>query len=332
MPSGFLAACYLPPEQLPRYLASRYRRDPAQFHQDIGCYRQLLADLLRLGGRSHVDPWRARLQYLKAHLLGRAAQPALLSSEFLVRLPATKIKELRDWFMSLGVQRFRILVYVRDPVSAYGSFLQQWLRLSDDLGPYNPWTWKYQIRSYLEAWQSVFGSGEIVVRSFDRDQLVGGSVVSDFYDQCSNWFEMPIAGPEVEEVNQALSVEALLLVQELLRAVPESQRLESAWMSNMAKFTRLLREQANRLPCSPVRLRPSVRRLVREQHAEDFEWLKQHYGTVFVSTDDADAAEPFPNWRVVSRLDDLLEPPQYPELIEQLRRRQLEAVVRDGLR
>ena len=94
MPSGFLAACYLPPEQLPRYLASRYRRDSAQFQQDIGCYQQLLADLLRLGGRSDVEPWRARLQYLKAHLLGRAAQPALLSSEFLLRLPSPKIKEL----------------------------------------------------------------------------------------------------------------------------------------------------------------------------------------------------------------------------------------------
>lgn len=332
MPSGFLAACYLPPEQLPRYLASRYRRDPAQFQQDIGCYRKLLADLLLLGVRSHAEPWRARLQYLKAHLLGHAAPPALLSSEFLLRLPSAKIKELREWFTSLGVRRFRILVYVRDPVSAYGSFLQQWLRLSDNLAPYNPWTWKYQIRSYLEAWQSVFSPEEIVVRPFDRDQLAGGSVVADFYDQCSAWFEMPIGGPEVREVNQALSIEALLLIQELLRAVPESKRLESAWMSNMAKFTRLLRTQANGLPCSPVRLRPSVRRLVREQHAEDFEWLKQHYGTVLGSTADADRAEPLPNWRVVSRIDDLLEPPKNPELIEHLRKRQLEAVVRDGLR
>jgi hypothetical protein len=331
MPSGFLAACYLPPEQLPRYLASRYRRDSAQFLQDIGCYRQLLADLLRLGGRSHAEPWRARLQYLKAHLLGRAAQPALLSSEFLLRLPSPKIKELREWFTSLGVRRFRILVYVRDPVSAYGSFLQQWLRLSDELQPYNPWTWNYQIRHYLEAWQSVFTPDEIVVRPFDRDQLVGGSVVPDFYDQCSNWFEMPIGGPEVKEVNQALSIEALMLVQELLKAVPKSRRLESAWMSDMAKFTRLLRTQTNGLPCSPVRLKPSVRRLVREQHTGDLEWLEQHYGIALGSMADADGAEPLPDWREVSRLDDLLELPEDPELIDQLRRRQLEAVVREGL-
>jgi len=72
--------------------------------------------------------------------------------------------------------------------------------------------------------------------------------------------------------------------------------------------------------------------LVREQHTSDLEWLEQHYGIVLGSTADADATEPLPDWREVSRLDDLLELPQDPQLIDQLRRRQLEAVVREGLR
>ena len=331
MPSGFLAACYLQPEQLPRYLAARYRHDPAQFQHDVERYQQLLADLLRLGVRAHAEPMRARLQYLKAHLLRRTAQPAVLSSEYLLRLPYLKVKELREWFASLGVRRFRVLVYVRDPVSAYGSFLQQRLRLSDDLAPYNPWTWSLQLRQHLETWQMVFSPDEIVVRPFDRDRLVGGSVVPDFYDQCSSWFEKSIDGPEVNEANQALSTEALMLLQELLQTVPISRRLESTWMSDMAKFTRLLRTQAIALPCSPVRIKPSVRRLVWEQHAGDLQWLKQRYGISLGSMADAEVVEPLPDWREVSSLDDLIECSQYPELIDQLRHRLLEAVVREGL-
>ena len=307
MPSGFIAACYQPVDQLPRYLAARYRRDPLQFKDEVVRYQEMLSDILAQN------------------------KSAILSSEFLFRFSEQQIKDLRAWFSGLGVRRFRVLVYIRDPVSAYGSFLQQWLRISDDLAPYNPWTWSYKIRLHLESWRSVFGPDELVVRSFDRDQLKEGSVVADFYQQCSSWFEMVINGPEEGGVNQSLGVEALMLVQDLIKSVPMSRREELSWMSNMAKINRLLRDQSVGLDCSPLRLRPAVRKLIYNQHADDLNWLAETYGIVWGSKNSLDLFDRLPVSKQVSGLGDLVKPPQNPALIDQLRHRLLEAVVREGL-
>lgn len=307
MPSGFIAACYQPVEQLPRYLAARYRRDPLQFKEEVARYKEMISDMLT------------------------QSKSAILSSEFLFRFSVEQISDLREWFVGLGVRRFKVLVYVRDPASAYLSFLQQWLRISDDLARYNPWTWSYNIRLNLESWGSVFGPDELVVRSFERDQLKGGSVVVDFYQQCSSWFEMLVDGSESVGVNQSLGVEALMLVQDLIKAVPLSRREELSWMSNMAKITRLLRDQSVGLGCSPLRLRPAVRRLIYEQHAHDLNWLSKTYDVVLGKKTSLDFFDRSSVPRQISGLVDLVQSPQNPALIDRLRYRLLEAVVREGL-
>ncbi|MBM5784819.1 MAG: hypothetical protein FJ076_08290 [Cyanobacteria bacterium K_DeepCast_35m_m1_288] len=332
LPSGFLAACYLPVGQLPRYLAARQRRDPDRFNRDIQAYLKLLADLLRLGHPPSARRWRARLQRWSADALRRPSQPAVLSSEYLFRLSVEQIRELRRWFEAQGIRRFRVLVYVRDPVSAYSSFLQQWLRLSDDLTRYSPWHWLYPFRKQLEAWASVFAPQELVVRPFSRDQLCGGSVVRDFYNQCSRWFEQPLAGPEPSSVNQSMSIEELTLVQELLQAVPPERRLEADWTFNMAKFLRLLRRQALELDCSQVQLQPWVRQLVGERHAADLDWLSGQYGITFPPASPPERLLSLPDETTQHGLHDLLVPAADRALVEQLHRRQLQAVVRDGLR
>jgi hypothetical protein len=331
LPSGFLAACYLPVEQLPRYLAARQRRDPERFNRDVQLYRQLLADLLRLGHPASARRWRARLQRWRADVLRHPSQPAVLSSEYLFRLSVEQIRELRRWFEAQGIRRFRVLVYVRAPVSAYSSFLQQWLRLTDDLTPYNPWYWHYPIREQLEAWASVFTPSELMVRPFSRNQLCGGSVVRDFYDQCSSWFEQSLTGPEPSGVNESMSIEALTLVQELLQAVPPERRLDADWTANMAKFLRLLRRQALELECSPVQLQPWVRRLVVERHAADLDWLREQHDITFPRASSQERLASLPNDARQLCLQDLLVPPADRARVEQLRQRQLEAVVREGL-
>lgn len=331
LPSGFLAACYLSVEQLPRYLAARQRRDPDRFNRDIKDYLQLLADLLRFGHPASAWRWRARLQRWIASGLRRPSLPAVLSSEYLFRLSVEQICELRRWFEAQGIRRFRVLVYVRDPVSAYGSFLQQWLRLTDDLTHYNPWNWHYPFRQQLEAWASVFAPPELVVRPFCRDQLCGGSVVGDFYDQCSSWFEQTLVGPEPSSVNESMSIEELTLLQELLQAVPPERRLEADWTVNMSKFLRLLRRQALELDCRPAQLQPWVRRLVGERHAADLEWLREQHGITFPGASPPERLASLPDETSHFCLHDLLVPPTDRARVEQLRQRQLKAVVRDGL-
>ena len=330
LPSGFLAACHLPVDELPRYLKARQQRDPQQFQQDLQCYQQLLADLLHLGQPAHQQPWKARLQRMKSVALRRPPRSALVSSEYLWRLPLDEIAKLRQSFEAWGIRRFKVLVYVREPVSAYASFLQQWARLSDDLEPYNPVNWKYQFREYLQAWSAVFSPEELVVRPFRRDHLEGASVVKDFYAQCSMFFGLTLTGPEPRQMNEAFSIEALTLVNQLLAVVPVECRQVSGWTSNMARFLKLLRKEASSLDCSPVQLQPWVRDVVWNRHRDDLEWLRLSYGIEFEPPELARQCKQAQ--ANVLRLHDLFIPPADSNLVELLRRRQLEAVVREGLR
>ena len=332
LPSGFLAACHLPVDELPRYLKARQRRDPLQFQQDLQFYQQLLADLLQLGRPAHPTPWKARLQRMKRVALRRPSRSALVSSEYLWRLPVDEISRLRKRFEALGIRRFKVLAYVREPVSAYASFLQQWLRLTDDLRPYNPAIWRYRFRDYLQAWSSVFAPEELVVRPFRRDRLEGGSVVRDFYSQCSTFFGSVLTGPEPSGINKAFSIEALTLVNQLLAVVPVECREVSGWTSNMARFLKLLRQEASALDCSPVQLQPWVRDVVWNRHCDDLEWLRQSYGIEFEPPELARQCRHAQVDPDLLKLHDLLVPPADPNLVELLRRRQLEAIVREGLR
>lgn len=331
LPSGFLAACHLAPEALPRYLAVRRRKNQDQFERDVRAYRQTLRDVCRLGRPLGQLRWRRPLLRLWRDLQPARDRSLVLSTEYLWRYPIDAIQRMRAHFEGLGVREFRVVAYVREPVAAYGSFLQQWLRLSDDLERYNPWTWHYRLRENLEAWGQVFPGDELVVRPFRREQLCGGSVVSDFYVQLSDWLGETVSGPEPEGVNESLSCEALFLVQQLLATVDPERRLQLDWVQGMGRFRRLLRQVAQSLPCHKVAIQPWVRRLVWEQHAADLAWLQQHHAVAFEPPDAAFLSVPLPDPQQGFALSDLLVPPQDPELLDVLARRQLEALLREGL-
>ena len=330
LPSGFLAACHLPPETLPRYLAVRRRRDPQQFERDVRAYQQLLRDVLLLGRPLGHLRWR-RLWRLKRDLLPSPSRSLVLSSEYLWRYPPEAIIRLRQQFEAMGVKEFQVVAYVREPVSAYGSFLQQWLRLSDDLERYNPWLWRYRVRENLEAWGAVFGPDELVVRPFSRDQLSGGSVVCDFYDRCSDWLGETVAGPEPAGVNESLSIEALTLVQQVLASIPSEQRLDQGWVQRMGRFRKMLHQAGGDLPCQGVALQPWVCRQVWQRHADDLAWLQSHHGVAFQAPAALDLEASLPSRREGFQLWDLLVPPGDPSLVDQLARRQLEGLLREGL-
>jgi hypothetical protein len=80
-----------------------------------------------------------------------------------------------------------------------------------------------------------------------------------------------------------------------------------------------------------VYLQPWVSRLVQDNYYDDLEWLNRVYGISFDQPIvDTHHVEPICLPDSLT-LTDLLRPPPDPDLVELLRRRQLEAVVREGL-
>lgn len=321
-PSGFVAARYLP-DNLPRYLQLRQQRDPEQFSRDLVDYQGLLTDRLK--------PFEAPRWFWQRAKRLAGNGTAVLSCEYLWRLPIEQIQAFRRDFEALGVSEFRVIAYVREPVSAYGSFLQQWLRLSTDLEPYNPLQWHYKPRQHLEAWGAVFGS-DLVVRPFVREQLQERSVVSDCFAALGDWVGCALPVPEVQVVNEAFSTEELFLVHDLLCALSSDLRSDPQCFARMARFRRLLRSAAQPLGCQSLRLQPWVIDQVWQSHQQDLAWLQQHHGLVFTAPDDLPTATAVPPAQTSGlTLDQLFYPPAEPKRYLALMRQQLISILTEGV-
>lgn len=120
---------------------------------------------------------------LEQEVAGSGADLCVLSSEHFASLPAENvpafIAHLRRLFSGVTV-----IAYARDPVSLYLSGLQQNIqggrRLVQLQGPYGA---RYKLRRQIERYADAVGAGHVVLRHFDRANLVGGDVVADFLDQ-----------------------------------------------------------------------------------------------------------------------------------------------------
>lgn len=305
-PSGFIAGLYLEPKALPRFLAQRQRRDPACFNRDTERYRRLLSQTLR-------PRWRPR------------PQAAVLSCEYLWRLPAEGLRRLRADLQGWGITRFLVVAYVREPVSLYGSALQQWARLSTNLQRFDPQRWRYELRQRLETWAAVFPDS-LVVRPYDRVQLHQGCVVADLQELLRlHLSNLPALPPlqAVPAVNRSASSEELLAMQELMLRQPGD--VAGASTERARALTRLWEtlEHQVQQQGTPIQVRPAVQALIRRRHQEDLDWLSAHYGL-----DLPEPAVSHPRGSELSAsidqlctLPGLLEDCGQPELLEALRAR-----------
>jgi hypothetical protein len=305
-PSGLIAGLYLEPKAFPRFLAQRQHQDPDRFNRDLERYRLLLRQALR-------PRWRAR------------PQGAVLSCEYLWRLPPDGLSRLRADLQGWGITRFVVVAYVREPVALFGSALQQWARLSTDLQRFDPGRWRYELRQRLETWAAVF-PGDLVVRPFDRVQLRHGCVVADLQDQLRQRLADLPALPElkaVPAVNRSASSEELVAMQELMLRQPGGDgRTTSERARALTRLWEMLEQQVQQKG-TPIQVRPAVQALIRRRHQDDLDWLSAHYGVHLPEppASDASGSEISGGTDQLCTLPGLLEDCGQPELLEALRAR-----------
>ena len=302
-PSGFIAGLYLKPKALPRFLAQRQQQDPDRFAFDLERYRRIIKRIAK-------PRWR------KPH------QALVLSCEYLWRLPQSAVAALRRDFEELGCDRFLIVAYVREPGSLYGSALQQWSRLSTHLQRFDPLVWRYQLRQRLLTWQSVFGES-LIVRPFDREQLLGGCVVRDFQNQVVRALpDLPGWTPltPVADVNRSATTEELIAMHSImthdLQMSPQDARSLTHLWDDVTAHT------AGR-GGTPIRVRPEVLQLIRQRHQDDLSWMADQYDVRFsAASSDREHGIDAPSNRSglapPIHLMDLIEGPDNRELLTDL--------------
>lgn len=101
---------------------------------------------------------------------------AIISSEGFSILPP---EDVRRWFDGFDVQ---IVVYIREQAEAFASSYQQEVQGRLESASFAAFAARYVVdyHAYLCKWAGVFGHENLHVRVYDRAELTGGDVVSDF--------------------------------------------------------------------------------------------------------------------------------------------------------
>jgi hypothetical protein len=208
-----------------------------------------------------------RSRYLKRLTNNRAV---IISSEFLNKFEESKIEALKEDLEACGYTKFRILCYVRNPISYYRSALQQSLKASH--APPHPGQFRYGVRTTIERYRRCFGDENVVARAFDSG-LYEGDVVQDFVKQVENFFGVEISGLKTKGQNYSISAEALFILQRYR----ELYDFDSENM--LTPKSELLREYLERLPASeitPIQLNPGVEALIYRRFEDEVNWIREN--------------------------------------------------------
>lgn len=205
----------------------------------------------------------ATLASLLRELERNTSDSVVISGEDLSMLPAEGLKRLKET-LAPHAARFRIIVYVRDPVATVTSIFQQRLRRGQTYQQISrrPPRPGYQ---RIAASIDVFGRENVDVRLFDSARFPNGDLIADFLSAIG-------AVPEVagklapERANVGLSHEAALLLHEINRLRPPEGRLSLP----RAEFLRLLAA----IPGQPYRVPPEAMAAAQPAIDEDLRWLR----------------------------------------------------------
>lgn len=204
----------------------------------------------------------------------RTDKGVIISSEFLSKFETSKILLLKKDLEKAGYTHFKIVCYVRNPITYYRSVLQQSLKASHL--PPHPEAFKYGVRETIENYRAVFGDG-VVVRAFD-DSLYENDVVQDFVKEVEQFFGVKIVGVESRSRNRSLSAEALFILQRY-------QELYDVDQNNiLTPKSELLLEYLERLPAAEttsIKLNRGVEEIIRARFEDEALWIKDNCGIDF---------------------------------------------------
>jgi len=159
-------------------------------------------------------------QDLAKEVASTDAKTLILSSEFLAA--GTDLERLKAWCDDLA-QKTQIMVYIREQCSLFVSHQSTHLK-----GAGQPTDLKkvkkrqdlsvsYNVHGLLSRLERAF-PGQVLVRIFDRNKLIGGDAVSDFYQAIQ--VKTDTLKPETRQSNQSLSLVGSAFLKKMNDIIP----------------------------------------------------------------------------------------------------------------
>ena len=202
----------------------------------------------------------------------------IISSEY-ISARYRRLDRLKQ-YMSSRFSDYRVVMYLREPVSQYVSITMQTLKATDVIVP--PQEYRMHLRGKVEAFERAF-QDKFVLRSFDRDALTNGSVVDDFFDLTSTFWGRGIH-VEAASTNKSPPAEVMYLMQKYFaHNFPGEDR---AFRPDALAYYFVLGNSAEKegVPTS-MKAKPATRTAILAGHRDDLLWLKAERGIAFRKVD-----------------------------------------------
>ena len=168
----------------------------------------------------------------------------VLSDEALYGSPNDALRRLRSFTDDIA-GRVRVVVYLRRQDDHLISRYQQVVKIGD-VRPLAEWARQdfgqtYDYRSRLDTWQRLLEPTELVVRRFERDSFVDGSLYQDFLDAVG----IDVRADDLQQVtnrNESLDAEAVEFLRLLNVYRVENEGAEPRQIDNRKLVPRLSKE------------------------------------------------------------------------------------------
>ncbi|WP_156824289.1 hypothetical protein [Salinimonas chungwhensis] len=263
----------------PRAIRERFKRDSENFEE----YRQrLLREFIQhIGNNSN----------------------SIISAEHLYTLKPERIAFLKQQFSACGVDRVKVILYLREPVSLYKSQLQQKLKASSQT--ITPGTWKYRFVSVVERWMNSFK--DVEVREFNREQLHNQDVVDDFLHIASQFFDHAqlLNIKRTKAANESYSLEEMYLLQQFRKTLFSDH--EDVFMPASGALMRNFSVLASRDSLTQATLKDDVAENIRYKTTEEVKKLRELLGEHFFTNFETVTEKPNGNFEHVSSVSALFK-------------------------
>ncbi len=279
----------------------------------------------------NVDDVRVAFEELVAAIREqiKAHEPncLVLSAEHMWRQPSDEaIEATRRSLRDLVGPAPIVPAYIRRPSSRYLSGLQQALKSGQFSQPSRP-----SYRRPIASLEAVFGERTVVPLNFDRSQLKGGSIVSDFADRFLKRYEV-VSSELVTSgrSNQSVSAAAMKLLNEFAIR-KNSGGTECVEVQNLRRD---IQKAERELELTKPKIRPEAADRIDYSSTEPL-WLRDHYGIEFRDFDYSRLEKgEIHELKRNETLDRLIhvDPDEFQRLVDHLGRRSRDKAVRSFTR
>ncbi|MDX2275819.1 MAG: hypothetical protein NW206_10250 [Hyphomonadaceae bacterium] len=191
---------------------------------------------------------------------------ALLSSEYFYSVGPKRLKQLAAFFGELGFA-FRVVVYVRHPVSAAISHANQDIKMGKrTLAECSGDPRWHSNRKTLETLSSVISRDDLIVR--DYEAVAGRNCVRDILEVCGYRGDVGASDPRHSNVSLSMAGAVLADACHKLKAANPSLQIDQSFVYQIGgpKFT---------LPDTAIAQ-------IRERGVEEIAWIEEHFGIKLV--------------------------------------------------